>query len=183
MQHLKLWYAEYHNLYNKRRYVCLFVCLFVTIYVPYGQPNGWADRHQTCHTHSCPPGSVSGKECQGHSCMRAGLTEVRNTRKATPGERCSNYVRRTGEATSGERLWNSVRTTGNSSRNEARRRRRRAASANSVNRTPSGGRVIRASKSIKDHTPATCTSLLCNYHSAKVFKHFQNGLLIIAEQN
>ena len=24
--------------------------------------------------------------------------------KATPGERCSNYVRRTGEATSGERL-------------------------------------------------------------------------------
>jgi len=41
--------------------------------------------------------------------MRAGLTEVRNTRNATPGERCSNYVRRTAEATPAERLRNSVR--------------------------------------------------------------------------
>ena len=40
--------------------------------------------------------------------MRAGLTEVRNTRKATPGERCSNYVRTTAEATPAERLRNSV---------------------------------------------------------------------------
>jgi len=32
-----------------------------------------------------------------------------------------------------------------SSRNEARRRRRQAASANGASRTPSGGRVIRAS--------------------------------------
>ena len=60
--------------------------------------------------------------------------------KATPGERCSNYVRRTGEATPGERLRNSVRTTVNySSSNEARRR---AASAEGASRTPSGGRVI-----------------------------------------
>ena len=67
--------------------------------------------------------------------------------KATPGERCSNYVRRTGEATSGERLRNSVRTTGNySSSNEARRRRRRAVNAEGASRTPSGGRVITASK-------------------------------------
>ena len=79
--------------------------------------------------------------------MRAGVTEVRNTRKATPGERCSNYVRRTGEATPGERLRNSVRTTVNcSSSNEARRRRRRAASAEGASRTPSGGRVITASR-------------------------------------
>ena len=43
--------------------------------------------------------------------------------KATPGERCSNYVRKTGEATSGERLRNSVRTTRNySSSNEAKAR-------------------------------------------------------------
>jgi len=52
--------------------------------------------------------------------MRAGVTELRNTRKATPGERCSNYARRTGEAKPGERLRNSVQTTGNySSSNEA----------------------------------------------------------------
>jgi len=66
--------------------------------------------------------------------------------KATPGERCSNYVWRTGEAILGERLRNSVRTTGNySSSNEARHRRRRAASAKCVSRTLSGGRVITAS--------------------------------------
>jgi len=59
--------------------------------------------------------------------MRAGVTELRNTRKATPGER----------------LRNSVRTTGNySSSNEARRR---AASAEGASRTPSRGRVITAS--------------------------------------
>jgi len=67
--------------------------------------------------------------------------------KATRGERCSNYVRRTEEATPGERLRSSVRTTGNySSSNEARHRRRRAASAEGASRTPSGGRVITASK-------------------------------------
>ena len=124
----------------------MFVCLFVCIYVPYGLPNGWADRDQTWHTHSCPPRECFWQgQCQGHSCMRAGVTELPNTRKATPGERCSNYVRRTGEATSGERLRNSVRTTDNySSSNEARRRRRRAASGG-ASRTPSGGRVTTAS--------------------------------------
>ena len=91
----------------------MFVCLFVCIYVPHGRPNGWADRDQTWHTHSCPPRECFCQgQCQGHSCMRAGVTELWNTQKATPGERCSNYVRRTGEATPGERLRNSVRTTG-----------------------------------------------------------------------
>ena len=40
--------------------------------------------------------------------MRAGLTEVRNTRKATHGERWSHYVRTTAEATPSERLRNAV---------------------------------------------------------------------------
>ena len=49
-----------------------------------------------------------------YACVSDRITKhpVRCT-KATPGERCSNYVRRTGEATPGERLRNSVRTTGN----------------------------------------------------------------------
>ena len=78
--------------------------------------------------------------------------------KATPGERCSNYVRRTGEATPGERLRNSVRTTGNSSSNEARRR---AASAEGASRTPSGGRVITGSDMIMiiDNTSRTNFSI------------------------
>ena len=96
----------------------MFVCLSVCIYVPYGLPNGWADRDQTWHTHSCPPRECFCQgQCQGHSRMRAGLTEVRNTRNAARkrhlanGERCSNYVRTTAEATPSERLRNSVRTT------------------------------------------------------------------------
>ena len=40
--------------------------------------------------------------------MRAGLTEVTDTRKATPGERWSHYVRTTAEATPSERLRNAV---------------------------------------------------------------------------
>jgi len=124
--------------------------MFVCFYVPYGRPNGWADRDQTWHMHSCPSRECFCQgQCQGHLCMRAGVTELRNTRKTTPGERCSNYVRRTGEATPGERLRNSVRTMGNySSSNEARRHRHRAASAEGASRTPSGGRVITASINI-----------------------------------
>ena len=82
-----------------------------------------------------------------HACGSDRITKhPERCAKATPGERCSNYVRRTGEATPGERLRNSVRTTGNySSSNEARHRRRRAASAAGASRTPSGGRVLTAS--------------------------------------
>ena len=66
----------------------MFVCLSVMIYVPYGRPNGWADRDETWRTHSCPPRECFWQgQCQGHSRMRAELTEIRNTRKATPGER------------------------------------------------------------------------------------------------
>jgi len=84
--------------------------------------------------------------------------------KATPGERCSNYVRRTGEATPGERLClrNSVRMTCNySSSNEARRRRRRAASAKGASRTPSGGRVITASRNINNKQASFITAAPC----------------------
>ena len=60
-------------------------------------------------THSCPPRECFWQgQCQGHSRIRAGLTEVRNTRKATPGERWSHYVRTTAEATPSERLRNAV---------------------------------------------------------------------------
>jgi len=111
----------------------MFVCLSVS--VPYGRPNGWADRDQTWHTHSCPPRECFCQgQCQGHSCMRA-------------SDRITKHLERCAKATPGERLRNSVRTTGNYSlSNEARRCRRRAASAwRESSRTPSGGRVITAS--------------------------------------
>ena len=64
----------------------MFVCLFRMV----GQTAGPIETKLDIRTH-VHPGSVSGNfwqgQCQGHSCMRAGLTEVRNTRKATPGER------------------------------------------------------------------------------------------------
>jgi len=56
------------------------------------------------HVHPC----FWQGQCQGHSCMRAGVTEVRNTRKAIPSEWCSRYVRTTAEATPTERLRNAV---------------------------------------------------------------------------
>ena len=69
----------YVNLYNKRRYVCLFGCLFVCIYVPYSRPNGSADRDETWHTHSCPPRKCFWQgQCQGHSRMPARLTAIWN---------------------------------------------------------------------------------------------------------
>jgi len=73
--------------------VCLSVCLFV----PYGRPNGWANRDETWHTHSCPPRECFWQDqCQGHSRMPARVTEVWNTRNATPSERRAHYVRTTG---------------------------------------------------------------------------------------
>ena len=64
--------------------------------------------------------------------MRAGVTELQNTRNAVRKRHLANAAQTTsggrGEATPGERLRNSVRTTGSySSSNEARRHRRRAA--------------------------------------------------------
>ena len=66
--------------------------------------------------------------------------------KATPGERCSNYVRTTGEA---------------------RRRRRRAASAEGASRTPSGGRVITARSLYFNKQQSKCCWV---YNNSKVSK-------------
>jgi len=77
-------------------FVCLFVCLSVMIYVPYGRPNGWADQDQTWHTHSCPPRECFWQgQCQGHSRMLAGLTEVRNTRNAARKRHLANSAQTT----------------------------------------------------------------------------------------
>ena len=86
----------------------MFVCLSVSMFRMAGQTAGPIETK--LDTLSCPPRECFCQgQCHGHSCMRAGVTELRNTRKATPGERCSNYLRRTGEATPGERLQNSGR--------------------------------------------------------------------------
>ena len=111
------------HLYNKRRYDCLSVCLFRMA----GQTAGPIETKLDTRTH-VHPGSFWQGHCQGHSCMHAGLTEVRNTRKATPSERSAHYVRTPAAATPSERNYsnearrlserrsreqNSVRSTGN----------------------------------------------------------------------
>jgi len=74
----------------------MFVCLSACIYVPYGRPNGWADRDQTWHTHSCPPRECFCQgQCQGHSCMRVGVTELRNTRSAARKRQLANTAQTT----------------------------------------------------------------------------------------
>ena len=140
------------HLYNKRRYVCLFVCLFVCLYLCSVWPAKRLGQSTPNLTHALMSTqgvflSRSMSRSFMYACGSDRITKrPARCAKATPGERCSNYVRRTGEATPGERLWNSVRTMDNySSSNEARRRRRRAASAEGASRTPSGGRVITAS--------------------------------------
>jgi len=83
----------------RKKVLCLSVCLSVS--VPYGRPNGWADRDQTWHTHSCPPRECFCQgHCQGHSCMRAGVTELRNTRNAAWKRHLANAY----ETPSGRRI-------------------------------------------------------------------------------
>jgi len=91
----------------------MFVCLSVCLFRMAGQTAGPIETKLDTRTH-VHPGSVSGKvgQCQGHSCMRAGVTEVRNTRKATPSERSTHYVRTTAAATPSERLRNAVELRG-----------------------------------------------------------------------
>jgi len=149
-QHWCIWHKDKFlprtcHLYNKRRYVCLSVC----IYVPYGRPNGWADRDQTWHTQSCPPRECFCQgQCQGHSCMRAGMTELRNARNAVRKRHLANAAQTTSGGRGRRHLANAYETPSGRSSNEARRRRRRAASAKGTSRTPSGWRVITASKLI-----------------------------------
>jgi len=128
----------------------MFVCLSVSMFRMAGQRAGPIETKLGTHTLMSTKGvflSRSMSRSFMYACGSERITKhPERCAKATPGERCSNYVRRTGEATPSERLQKSVRTTGNySSSNEARLRRRRAASAEGASRTPSGGRVITAS--------------------------------------
>jgi len=81
--------------------------------------------------------------------MRAGVTELRNTRNAARKRHLANAAKLRTEDGGGN-TWRTLTKLrpdeGNySSSNEARRCRRRAASAEGASRTPSGGRVITAS--------------------------------------
>ena len=125
--------ALVHYLYNKRRYVCLSVSMFRVA----GQTAGPIETNLTHALMSTQVVFLSRSMSRSfmYACGSDRITKHPECcAKATPGERCSNYVRRTREATPGEHLRNSVRTTGNySSSNEA------------TSRTPSGGWVIIAS--------------------------------------
>ena len=125
--------AQFNSLYNKRRYVCLSVSMFRVA----GQTAGPIETNLTHALMSTQVVFLSRSMSRSfmYACGSDRITKHPECcAKATPGERCSNYVRRTREATPGEHLRNSVRTTGNySSSNEA------------TSRTPSGGWVIIAS--------------------------------------
>jgi len=113
-----------------------------------GQTAGPIETKLDTRTH-VHPGSVSGKVNLKviNVCMREWQKTRENGAKATPGKRCTNYVRTTAEAPSSERNYSAT--------NEARRRKRRAASAeraSRASRTPSGGRVIRASNKYNSNT-------------------------------
>jgi len=117
--------THYLNLYNKRRYVCLFVCLYLCSVRPAKRLG--RSRPNLTHALMSTQGVFLSRSMSRSFMYACGSDRItkhpERCAKATPGERCSNYVRRTGDATPGERLRNSVRTTGNySSSNEARRR-------------------------------------------------------------
>jgi len=75
-------------------FVCLFVCLYVSMFRMAGQTSGPIETKLDTRTH-VHPGSVSGKVNVGHSCMRAGLTEVRNTRHAVRKRHLANDAQTT----------------------------------------------------------------------------------------
>jgi len=130
----------------------MFVCLSVCLFVPYGRPNGWADRDETWHTHSCPPREFFWQgQCQGHSRMPARVTEVWTTRSAARISHLANSPPAGSGLRQRRHLANDYETLSNYTARvtyegtQARRRRRRAVSGAAMSRTPSGGRVIRAS--------------------------------------
>jgi len=67
------------HLYNKRRYVCLFVCLSVSMFRMAGQTAGPIETKLDTRTHVHPGECFCQGQCQGHSCMRVGVTELQNT--------------------------------------------------------------------------------------------------------
>ena len=128
------------NLYNKRRYVCLFVCLSVSMFRMDGQTAGPIETKLDTRT-NVHLGSVSVKVNVKviHVCVR----EWQNYE--TPGTLHESDTWRTllklrPEDWGGD-TWRTLNETPYSSSNEARHHRHRAA-------TPSGGRVITASRPI-----------------------------------
>jgi len=103
-------------------------------------------------THSCPPRECFCQgQCQGHSCMRAGVTELQNTRNAARKRHLANAAQTTSEGWGRRHLANAYETPSGGRVITARVTRRGAAGAEQrapkarVSRTPSGGRVITAS--------------------------------------
>jgi len=86
------------NLYNKRRYVCLFVCLYLCSV----WSAKWLGRSRPNLTHALMSTqgvflSRSMSRSFMYACGNDRITKhPARCAKATPGERCSNYVRRTG---------------------------------------------------------------------------------------
>jgi len=102
----------------------MFVCLYLCSVWPAKRLG--RSRPNLTHALTSTQGVFVSRSMSRSFMYGCGSDRITKHPKATPGERCSNYVRRTGEATPGERLRNSVRTTGNySSSNEARRRSER----------------------------------------------------------
>jgi len=121
----------------------MFVCLSVSMFRMAGQTAGPIETK--LDTHSCPPRECfcQGK-CQGHSCMRAGVTELRNTRNAARKRHLVNAAQTTSGQRERQHLANAYETPSGLrviTASVTRRRRRRAASAEGTSRTPSGGRV------------------------------------------
>jgi len=88
-------YTKYgHYLYNKSRYVCLFVCQSVSMFRMAGQTAGPIETKLDTRTRP-PKECFCQGQCQGHSCMRVGVTEVRNTRHAAQRRHLANAAQTT----------------------------------------------------------------------------------------
>jgi len=126
-----------NNLHNKRRYVSLFVCLFVclswSMFRIAGQTSGPIETKLDTRTH-VHPGSVSGKVSVKviHVCLRE-WQKYETPAKRHLANDAHTTSGRLAQATPSERLRNAVQLT-------------RRASAAGGSRTPSGGRVLTASK-------------------------------------
>ena len=88
----------------------MFVCLSVCSVWPAKRLG--RSRPNLTHALMSTEGVFLARSMSRSFTMRAGLTEVRNTRNATPIERRSHYVRTTAAATPSERLQNAVELRG-----------------------------------------------------------------------
>jgi len=72
----------------------MFVCLSVSMFRMAGQTAGPIETKLDMH--SCPPRECFCQgQCQGHSCIRAGVTELRNTRNAARKRHLANAAQTT----------------------------------------------------------------------------------------